>query len=136
MCCVALCCHTQTISATCRAVVGVVAGWGRIAYHKYKVKRNSWPKVRGVAMNVSAFLHSDVGGCSCHTHTHTHHSPLNTPMVVATINTLASHPLSRETPQQVERSVSLLQEELADFVEEREPSSVERKNLKKHVCQF
>ena len=21
------------------------------AYHKYRVKRNSWPKVRGVAMN-------------------------------------------------------------------------------------
>jgi len=43
-----------------RASVGIVAGGGRIdkpllqagrAYHKYKVKRNSWPKVRGVAMN-------------------------------------------------------------------------------------
>lgn len=43
-----------------RAVVGVVAGGGRIdkpllkagnAYHKYKVKRNCWPRVRGVAMN-------------------------------------------------------------------------------------
>ena len=40
----------------------MVAGGGRIdkpllkagrAYHKYKVKRNCWPKVRGVAMNVS-----------------------------------------------------------------------------------
>lgn len=50
----------KTISASCRAVVGVVAGGGRIdkpllkagrAYHKYKVKRNCWPKVRGVAMN-------------------------------------------------------------------------------------
>ena len=39
-----------------------MAGGGRIdkpilkagrAYHKYKVKRNCWPKVRGVAMNVS-----------------------------------------------------------------------------------
>ena len=45
-----------------RASVGIVAGGGRIdkpmmkagvAYHKYKVKRNCWPKVRGVAMNVS-----------------------------------------------------------------------------------
>ena len=45
-----------------RAMVGIVAGGGRIdkpmlkagrAYHKYKVKRNCWPKVRGVAMNVS-----------------------------------------------------------------------------------
>merc|ERR1712230_304241 len=43
-----------------RASVGIVAGGGRIdkpllkagrAYHKYKVKRNCWPKVRGVAMN-------------------------------------------------------------------------------------
>jgi len=50
----------QTLPSTCRALVGVVAGGGRIdkpllkagrAYHKYKVKRNCWPKVRGVAMN-------------------------------------------------------------------------------------
>ena len=50
----------KTLSSTCRALVGVVAGGGRIdkpllkagrAYHKYKVKRNCWPKVRGVAMN-------------------------------------------------------------------------------------
>merc|ERR1712189_18129 len=43
-----------------RASVGIVAGGGRIdkpllkagrAYHKYKVKRNCWPKDRGVAMN-------------------------------------------------------------------------------------
>ena len=41
-------------------MIGIIAGGGRIdkpilkagrAYHKYKVKRNSWPKVRGVAMN-------------------------------------------------------------------------------------
>merc|ERR1712022_44540 len=44
----------------CRCMVGIVAGGGRVdkpmlkagrAYHKYRVKRNSWPKVRGVAMN-------------------------------------------------------------------------------------
>ncbi len=44
---------------------GIVAGGGRIdkpmlkagrAYHKYKAKRNCWPKVRGVAMNVSETL--------------------------------------------------------------------------------
>lgn len=43
-------------------MTGVVAGGGRIdkpilkagrAYHKYKAKRNCWPRVRGVAMNVS-----------------------------------------------------------------------------------
>lgn len=41
-------------------ILGIVAGGGRIdkpilkagrAYFKYKAKRNSWPKVRGVAMN-------------------------------------------------------------------------------------
>ena len=45
----------------CDLFVGIVAGGGRIdkpllkagrAYHKYKAKRNCWPKVRGVAMNV------------------------------------------------------------------------------------
>ncbi|CBZ52320.1 hypothetical protein NCLIV_021080 [Neospora caninum Liverpool] len=50
----------KTVSGYSRAMVGIVAGGGRIdkpmlkagnAYHKYKVKRNCWPKVRGVAMN-------------------------------------------------------------------------------------
>ena len=43
-------------------MIGIVAGGGRIdkpilkagrAYFKYKAKRHSWPKVRGVCMNVS-----------------------------------------------------------------------------------
>ena len=42
-------------------MIGIVAGGGRIdkpilkagrAYFKYKAKRHSWPKVRGVCMNV------------------------------------------------------------------------------------
>jgi len=50
----------KTVQSDCRATVGIVAGGGRQdkpmlkagrAYHKYRVKRNSWPKVRGVAMN-------------------------------------------------------------------------------------
>jgi large subunit ribosomal protein L8e len=50
----------KVVSSSCRGVVGVVAGGGRVdkpilkagrAYHKYKAKRNSWPYVRGVAMN-------------------------------------------------------------------------------------
>ncbi|KAF5205058.1 Ribosomal protein l2 [Thalictrum thalictroides] len=50
----------KIISSGCRAMVGQVAGGGRTekpmlkagnAYHKFRVKRNSWPKVRGVAMN-------------------------------------------------------------------------------------
>lgn len=48
------------IPSTNRGMVGIIAGGGRIdkpilkagrAYHKYKAKRNCWPKVRGVAMN-------------------------------------------------------------------------------------
>eukprot|EP00948_MAST-09A_sp_MAST-9A-sp1_P001069 g1069.t1 len=50
----------KTVKSGCRASVGIVAGGGRLdkpmlkagrAYHKYRVKRNCWPKVRGVAMN-------------------------------------------------------------------------------------
>jgi len=50
----------KAISSLCRAMVGIVAGGGRIdkpllkagtAHHKYKAKRNCWPRVRGVAMN-------------------------------------------------------------------------------------
>mmetsp|Transcript_6845 Transcript_6845/g.13444 ORF Transcript_6845/g.13444 Transcript_6845/m.13444 type:complete len:258 (-) Transcript_6845:303-1076(-) len=50
----------KIVPSSCRAVVGQVAGGGRTekpmlkagrAFHKYKAKRNEWPKVRGVAMN-------------------------------------------------------------------------------------
>lgn len=50
----------KTFSSRNRALIGIIAGGGRTdkpmlkagnAYHKYKVKRNCWPKVRGVAMN-------------------------------------------------------------------------------------
>jgi len=50
----------KTLPSTCRAIVGIVAGGGRMDkpvlkagnnFHKYRVKRNSWPRVRGSAMN-------------------------------------------------------------------------------------
>jgi len=50
----------KIIKSSCRAAVGIVAGGARTdkpmlkagrAYHKFKAKRNSWPKTRGVAMN-------------------------------------------------------------------------------------
>ncbi|KAG5546356.1 hypothetical protein RHGRI_018513 [Rhododendron griersonianum] len=50
----------KVVASGCRAMIGQVAGGGRTekpllkagnAYHKFRVKRNSWPKVRGVAMN-------------------------------------------------------------------------------------
>ncbi|CAK5023016.1 unnamed protein product [Meloidogyne enterolobii] len=50
----------KVVPSANRAMIGIVAGGGRTdkpllkagrSYHKYKAKRNSWPKVRGVAMN-------------------------------------------------------------------------------------
>jgi len=50
----------KTIQSSARGTVGIVAGGGRIdkplmkagrAFFKYKAKRNSWPRTRGVAMN-------------------------------------------------------------------------------------
>jgi len=51
----------RTIPGYCRAMIGVVAGGGRMdkpmckagnAYHKHKAKRRgNWPRVRAVAMN-------------------------------------------------------------------------------------
>jgi large subunit ribosomal protein L8e len=50
----------KTVQSSVRAMVGVVAGGGRVdkpllkagnAFYKYKAKRNQWPVVRGVAMN-------------------------------------------------------------------------------------
>jgi len=50
----------KTVPSMARCLVGIVAGGGRIDkpilkagnnFHKYRVKRNCWPKVRGCAMN-------------------------------------------------------------------------------------
>jgi len=50
----------KTVNGACRAIIGMIAGGGRMDkpalkagsnHHKYKVKRNSWPRVRGSAMN-------------------------------------------------------------------------------------
>jgi len=50
----------KSVPSSARAQIGVVAGGGRTdkpllkagaAYHKYRVKRNCWPKSRGVAKN-------------------------------------------------------------------------------------
>merc|ERR1712230_653 len=50
----------KVIASNARGMIGIVAGGGRTdkplmkasrAKHKFAVKRNSWPKTRGVAMN-------------------------------------------------------------------------------------
>ena len=57
----------QVIPSTCRAMVGQVAGGGRTekpmlkagnAYHKYKAKRNSWPKVGSPPLPNHSFTHA------------------------------------------------------------------------------
>jgi len=50
----------KTVPSECRAMIGVVAGGGRVdkpimkagvQFHKYHAKRHIWPRVRPVAMN-------------------------------------------------------------------------------------
>ncbi|ORY80036.1 60S ribosomal protein L2 [Protomyces lactucae-debilis] len=50
----------KIVPSAARGMIGVVAGGARVdkpllkagrAFHKFKVKRNSWPRTRGVAMN-------------------------------------------------------------------------------------
>jgi large subunit ribosomal protein L8e len=50
----------KTVTSNARAMLGLVAGGGRIdkpimkagnQYHKYKAKRHCWPRVKGVCMN-------------------------------------------------------------------------------------
>lgn len=93
--------------------MGVVAGGGRIdkpllkagaAYHKYKVKRNCWPKVRGVAMNVSTEI---VCGGGMVQPCLPPLSQWNILMEGATTNILGNHQLSRGGHQLEERSVAL-----------------------------
>ncbi|KAF3592398.1 hypothetical protein DY000_02020811 [Brassica cretica] len=51
----------KIVPSGCRAMIGQVAGGGKTekpilkaenAYHKYRVKRNSWPKVRAPGQKV------------------------------------------------------------------------------------
>ena len=53
----------QVVPSTCRAMIGQVAGGGRTekpmlkagnSYHKFKVKRNCWPKVSPCPPSVGA----------------------------------------------------------------------------------
>lgn len=52
--------NTKKLRSTCRGVVGIVAGGGRVekpvlkagnSFFRFRGKRNCWPKVRGVARN-------------------------------------------------------------------------------------
>lgn len=72
----------------------MVAGGGRVdkpvlkagrAYHKYKVKRNCWPKVRGVTMNPVEHPHG--GG------NHQHIGKTRLPLITDSLHTLMTEEL-------------------------------------------
>lgn len=117
----------QTLCSNNRAIVGIVAGGGRIdkpvlkasrSYHKYKAKRHCWPIVRGVTMNVSLpppIMHVCV----------MYSSPLISSLLtihteVVTTSTSESPRRSREAHLQVAKLVSLLPGEQEGFVVGRE----------------
>ncbi|KAK0732759.1 translation protein SH3-like domain-containing protein [Apiosordaria backusii] len=105
----------KVVSSNARGMIGIVAGGGRTdkpllkasrAKHKFAVKRNRWPKTRGVAMNPVDHPH---GGVSA--------SHISTRMVciaelthlyrVTTSISVRRRP-SPDTPPRVKRRVSLL----------------------------
>jgi len=80
----------KVVFSNARATVGIVAGGGRIdkpllkagrAFHKYRVKRNSWPKTRGVAMNpyVQDVIPNHVSQMALHTRNHLANYIFSTP---------------------------------------------------------
>jgi hypothetical protein len=108
--------------------LGIVAGGGRIDkpilkagrnYHKFKAKRKSWPRVRGVAMNVSAsslpFFYLMKFFLS---------SLLTIHSVVVIINTLVNHQLSVVMLHPVEKSVLLPLVELVVYVVPSSPKKI------------
>ena len=98
-------------------MVGIVAGGGRTdkpllkasrAKHKFAVKRNSWPKTRGVAMNPVDHPHG--GGKFSRTVTLSAACLLNIVQVI--INISVRRRPSRDMRYRDKRLVSLLPEEL------------------------
>jgi hypothetical protein len=77
------------------------------AKHKFAVKRNSWPKTRGVAMNPV----DHVRLCAFHQFSD-HTNPLSSLTVVVITSISERPPQSHVTLHKVKRLVSLLPEEL------------------------
>ncbi|MEM2383567.1 MAG: 50S ribosomal protein L2 [Desulfurococcaceae archaeon] len=62
--------RAKEVLNSCRAMIGVIAGGGRIekpllkagaSYYKWRVKARKWPRVRGVAMNAVSHPHGGGG---------------------------------------------------------------------------
>jgi len=83
------------------------------AKHKFAVKRNSWPKTRGVAMNPVDHV------CPNLYHIYLYNSFTNTIYSlteVVTINTLVKHQQSQDMPYKVKKPVLSLQDVLVYYV--------------------
>lgn len=127
----------KQVPSGARAMVGVVAGGGRMdkpllkagrAYFKYKAKRKSWPKVRGVAMNVSSPLYAS----RFLVKQSLLYSLWITLTVVVITSTSVRQLPSEEMHHQVARWVSLLPGELVVSVVPRQPMS--KTISKDHKC--
>lgn len=84
------------------------------AKHKFAVKRNSWPKTRGVAMNPVDHVSSlEMTLTWLQT---SDKPPFYSPTVVVTTSTLVKHLLFPDTPPRVKKLVSSLHGEPVYFV--------------------
>lgn len=118
----------KIVKSGARATIGMVAGGGRIdkpllkagaAYHKFKPKRNCWPKTRGVAMNPVDHPHVRILFHQFDPFVHTSTCILIITAinrVVVTINTLVKPLPSPDTPSPVKKLVSSPPEEPVSYV--------------------
>lgn len=107
----------KVVQSSARGMIGIVAGGGRTdkpllkasrAKHKFAVKRNSWPKTRGVAMNPVDHPHGGVRISEAYKHTTLEWNADNFHRV--TISTLVKLQPSLDMPPRVKRPVLLLPE--------------------------
>jgi large subunit ribosomal protein L8e len=119
----------KVVKSSVRGMIGIVAGGGRTdkpllkasrAKHKFAVKRNSWPKTRGVAMNPVDHVrttHNQQTRQKQHTDT-----IYSLTVVVTTSISVRPRP-SPATPPRVKRLVSLPPAELVCSVVHKRPRS-------------
>ncbi len=105
----------KVVNSSSRGMIGIVAGGGRTdkpllkasrAKHKFAVKRNSWPKTRGVAMNPVDHPHGGVSFLRCSMGGKT--GERLTPAARVTINISVRLRPSQDTLHRVKRRVLLL----------------------------
>ena len=120
----------KVVKSTVRGMIGIVAGGGRTdkpllkasrAKHKFAVKRNSWPKTRGVAMNPVDHVRITLFVPLASTLSKLTFSPFPSLTVVVIINISVKPRPFPATPPKVKRQVSLPRGERVCFVVPRRP---------------